>query len=163
MSYRLTPELRQKLKEPLGEMLAEPDWEGNFITVGDQSSFLAAKDEQTPLLMVYDNRIKRKEVSEEKKEAIEAMPGKKILVDNPAGGITDEAELAVRIAMEHSPTKVEVNGEEDLLVLPCLLYAEDGINIYYGQPDSGVVKIMVNPETRERAKKILLSMEEVKQ
>jgi len=163
VSFKLTEELREKLKEPLGELHAYPDWNGKFVSVGDECSFLAAKDSVRPLLIVYDNRIRRHDISNEKKEAIEKMPGKKIMVDNPAGTITDEAELAIKLGFEHAPAKIEVKGEEDLLVLPCIMHAEEGTAIYYGQPERGIVKIIVNPESRKKAKEILLSMKEVKQ
>ena len=154
--------MRDELKEPLGELLGEPDWDGKFITVGDECSFLAAKAGKEPLVAVYDHLIKRKNICDEKIAAIEGMPGKKIMAENPAGTITEEAELAIRLALESAPSKVQINGEEDLLVLPCLIHAPEGTIIYYGQPNEGVVKVIVSTETKEKAKKILLSMEEVK-
>ena len=114
-----------------------------------------------PLLMVYDNRIMRKDTCDEKREAIERMPGKKISIDNPAGTLSTEAEMAVRLAFDSPPAKVQVNGEEDLMVLPCLAFAPEGCSVYYGQPKQGVVRVVVTKETRERAKKIMLSMEEI--
>lgn len=163
MSYRLPSEMRVKLKLPLGELLSEPDWDNPFITVGDECAYLAAKAGAEPVMMVYDNLIKRKEICDEKKNAIEDMPGKKVVVKNPATMITDEAEMAIRLGLESVPSKVEVDGEEDLLVLPCLIYAPDGMTIYYGQPNEGIVKVIVNQESKEKAKDILLSMEEVSQ
>ena len=163
MTLELTDELREKLKEPLGELRKSPDWDGEFVTVGDECSSMAAMGGATPVLMVYDNKIRRRDVGDDKKEAIEKMPGKKITVDNPAGTITDSAELAVKLGFENAPAKIEVNGEEDLLVLPCIMHAKEGMVIYYGQPEKGIVKITVNPDSREKAKKVILSMKEVKQ
>ncbi len=161
MNYKLTKGLREELKKPFGELLQKPDWEEEFVTVGDQCSFLATQSGKQPLLMVYDNLIKRQETCDEKKEAIEKMPGKKIVVDNPAGIITNEALMAIRLSFESKPTKIEVCGEEDLLVLPCIQYAPNGTIVYYGQPDKGVVKVIVNNDSKEKAKKIMLSMKEV--
>ncbi|MCK4328176.1 MAG: GTP-dependent dephospho-CoA kinase family protein [Candidatus Diapherotrites archaeon] len=163
MSYRLTPELRARLKEPFGKLLPEPDWDGEFIAVGDECAFLAAKAGKEPMVTVYDFRIKRKEISEEKREAIEKMPGKTITVDNPAGEITGEAEMAIRLALESKPSKVCVNGEEDLLVLPCIVHAPEGTVVYYGQPDDGAVKVEVTAKKKEEAREIMLSMKEVEQ
>lgn len=158
---KLKPALRAELKKPMGEVLAKPKWQGRFVTVGDECSFLAAKAKAKPLLMVYDNRIMRKETCDEKRLAIERMPGKKLVVANPAGTITEEAELAISLALGSPPAKVEVNGEEDLLVLPCVARAPLGSAVYYGQPKAGVVKVMVSAATRKRAKTIMLSMEEI--
>jgi hypothetical protein len=158
---KLTPAIRAELKKPMGEVLEKPIWSGKFVTVGDECSFMAAKAGAEPLLMVYDNRIMRKETCDEKREAIEGMPGKKLAVENPAGTISEEAELAIRLALESPPAKVQVSGEEDLLVLPCVMNAKDGTAVYYGQPKKGLVRVMVNKESRERARKIVLSMEEM--
>lgn len=161
MNYELTPELREELKKPFGEVLQEPDWDNGFITVGDECTFLAAKAGKEPMLAVYDFRIKREDVSDEKKDTIEKMPGKTLVVDNPAGSITGEAELAIRLGLEAGPAKVQVNGEEDLLVIPCIMHAPEGAVVYYGQPDVGVVKVVATPEKKEKAKQIMLSMKEV--
>ena len=37
-----------------------------------------------------------------------------------------------------------VRGEEDLLALPCMMYAEDGDIVVYGQPNAGAVLVEVN-------------------
>jgi uncharacterized protein (UPF0218 family) len=158
---KLTAALRAELKKPMGTVLAKPTWRGKFVTVGDECSFLAAKAKAKPLLMVYDNRIMRKETCDEKRLAIEGMPGKKLVVVNSAGTITEEAELAISLALGSPPAKIEVDGEEDLLVLPCVARAPLGSAVYYGQPKRGIVKIIVSEATRKRVKKIMLSMEEI--
>lgn len=155
----LTPELRASLKEPMGELLSKPDWNDNYITVGDECTYLASRSEKPPLLAIYDNRIKRHETCNEKKEAIKAMPGKKIVADNHAGTITDEALLAIRLGLENPPAKIEIRGEEDLLVLPCIAYAPIGTSVYYGQPNKGIVKVLVNKDSKKKANEIMLSME----
>ena len=158
MNYRLTLELREQLKKPLGQLLAKPDWQGQFITVGDQCSYLAAKAGKQPMLAVYDNLIQRKETADEKACAIESLPGKTLAVKNPAGTITAEAVEAIRLGIESPPAKVRVDGEEDLLVLPCIVHAPEGTAVYYGQPNVGIVKIMVTKESKKKARETLSSM-----
>ena len=89
------------------------------------------------------------------------MPGKTIVVSNPAGTITNEALMAVKLGIENPPSKIMVNGEEDLLALPCIVYAPDNTAIYYGQRNEGIVKITVNSETKQTVKEIINSMREV--
>jgi len=61
-----------------------------------------------------------------------------------------------------------VDGEEDLLVLPVLLYAPPGTTIYYGQPkegpprlarqsrrEAGIVRVVVTKETKQLARRLL--------
>ena len=49
-------------------------------------------------------------------------------------------------------------SEEDLLVLPCIMHAPEGTAIYYGQPNQGIVKIMVTKEAKKKARETLSSM-----
>jgi uncharacterized protein (UPF0218 family) len=51
---------------------------------------------------------------------------------------------------------LKIIGEEDLAVLPLILAAPLDTIIYYGQPNKGLVKILVSEENKERAYNILL-------
>jgi uncharacterized protein (UPF0218 family) len=56
------------------------------------------------------------------------------------------------------PVRIIVTGEEDLLVLPVAIYAPDNSVIFYGQPNEGLVMVLVTEEIRNKAKSILDSM-----
>jgi uncharacterized protein (UPF0218 family) len=66
---------------------------------------------------------------------------------NPAGTITDDLWETIGQAMELSGDGnchvIEVDGEEDLAVLPCILMASDETTILYGQPNEGLVLLKV--------------------
>ncbi len=68
---------------------------------------------------------------------------------NPAGVITSEAIRAIELAFaSEKPSRVLIEGEEDLLALPAVDSAPLGSSLYYGQPGVGVVLVRVD----ERAK-----------
>ncbi|MHB8605670.1 MAG: DUF359 domain-containing protein, partial [Thermoplasmatota archaeon] len=56
---------------------------------------------------------------------------------------------------------VEVVGEEDLAALPAILAAPAGAVVAYGQPNQGVVCVVVDDASRARARDLLSRMEKV--
>jgi uncharacterized protein (UPF0218 family) len=51
-----------------------------------------------------------------------------------------------------------VDGEEDLLTLPAILYAPDGAFVVYGQPYVGVVVAEATKTMKEQVKEFLKEM-----
>ncbi|HZJ18601.1 MAG TPA: DUF359 domain-containing protein, partial [Patescibacteria group bacterium] len=51
-------------------------------------------------------------------------------------------------------TLILIKGEDDLAVLPLILCAPLNFYIYYGQPDKGVVEILVTEDVKEKAYKL---------
>jgi uncharacterized protein (UPF0218 family) len=54
--------------------------------------------------------------------------------------------------------RILVNGEEDLLVLPAVLFAEEGADVFYGQPNEGMVHVRVSSQTRMMVAEMLSRM-----
>ncbi len=80
-------------------------------------------------------------------------------VGNPAGGLDGGAiELVRRELAAGGASRVLVNGEEDLLVLPAVLFSEDGADVFYGQPNEGMVHVKVSPQVRRRVADMLSRM-----
>ncbi len=48
-----------------------------------------------------------------------------------------------------------VDGEEDLVVLPAIMIAPDGASVVYGQPDEGMVHVVVDDEVRREVRALL--------
>jgi pantetheine-phosphate adenylyltransferase len=83
-----------------------------------------------------------------------------VKVKNPAGTVSDELSEAVRNALKNNTRSVIiVDGEEDLAVLPCLLYAPLGYEIYYGQPNVGLVRIKVTKEIKKKTRELIEKFE----
>ena len=79
-------------------------------------------------------------------------------VSNPAGTITDDLWETIGQALELSNNGVcyviEVDGEEDLAVLPCILMANPETTILYGQPNEGLVLLKVS-DMKNKAQKLI--------
>ena len=83
-----------------------------------------------------------------------------INVVNPAGTITAKSQLILYDAVQDGKClAVIIDGEEDLLVLPLMVYMPFGSVIVYGQPREGMVVITVTEERRHWAEKFMDTMQ----
>lgn len=167
--YILTPELRVKLKEPLGtlvkgsfsetieklEEMAEREEPTVIISVGDIVSKNLMKSQALPQLSIVDNKVMRRKIRQ-----IQMKAEKTFHVKNPPGTITEEAVKAIQDALKSSQRiKIVVDGEEDLLTLIAILYAPLNSFVVYGQPNEGIVVVKVTPEKKAHVSEILKFME----
>jgi hypothetical protein len=170
--YNLTPELRIKLKQPLGTLIRgsftetmktlkdiiEKEKPTAIISVGDTVSKNLVESHLFPQVSIVDNRVMRKSA-----QPITLTAEKTINVKNPPGTITQEAHKAIQEALEcNDHVKIIVEGEEDLLTLIAVLYAPEKSFVVYGQPYEGIVVIKVTPEKRAEIAEILKAMENVR-
>ncbi len=66
-----------------------------------------------------------------------------LIVVNPAGSITTMLAQGLTLALRQKLIHVFVDGEEDLAAVVLLLLLPLGSTIYYGQPDTGLVRWQV--------------------
>ncbi|MEM3638295.1 MAG: DUF359 domain-containing protein [Conexivisphaerales archaeon] len=162
--YILPPEVRERLKQPFGRLVPDEqvlaflqemkkNQPAMLITVGDMTTRRCEEVGLDPLLEIIDNREKREVV------AYRYSPRRTTVVDNPAATITGEAMREIEAALKaHSRSRLVISGEEDLLVLPCILYAQEGAIILYGQPNQGLVAVTVDERAKSAAKDIISAM-----
>ena len=168
IKHYLTPELRVRLKQPLGILIrgsftetmkklrdiAEKERPSAIISVGDTVSKNLAENGFSPLLSILDNKCMRKTIRPAKLTVDQT-----VYVNNPQGTITDQAETAISDALKGSQhVKMVVNGEEDLLTLIAIIYAPENSFVIYGQPYEGIVIVKVTPEKKTEITAILKSM-----
>src|SRR5437667_12844524 len=79
-------------------------------------------------------------------------------VKNPAGVITLEAWETIKRAMKDEEALIVVEGEEDLLALPCIVESPNNSLVLYGQPSKGLVGVDTNTTVRNEASLILSRM-----
>ena len=79
-------------------------------------------------------------------------------VKNPAGVITLEAWETIKKAMKDNEALIVVEGEEDLLALPCIVESPDNCLVLYGQPSRGLVVVDTNSKVKDEASLILSRM-----
>jgi uncharacterized protein (UPF0218 family) len=170
--YRVTPELRVKLKEPFGmlirgsfaetmdeiEKIVKREKPSRIVSVGDRVSRNLHERQMNPQLSVIDNKCMRKNI-EPRVFAAEQV----VHVENPQGTITEGAIAAIRAALESDRhVQIIVDGEEDLLALIAVLYAPENSLVVYGQPYEGIVVVKVTSEKKAEAAEILKAMEIVR-
>ena len=74
-----------------------------------------------------------------------------IRIENPAGIIRRD----LVSALEKSLPRICIIGEEDLAAVSLVLLAPLNAAIYYGQPDEGIVELIVTEELKERFYSVL--------
>jgi hypothetical protein len=165
MMYKLPPSLRPALAAPFGPIHdsgeAARKVKGRVvIAVGDvvTQTFLDAGI--LPKVMVIDGVTQRGAVVEGALQNLPIHGVKRVKVTNPAAALTQQLIAAMDAAVKgKGSTLIEVKGEEDLAALPAMILAPEGAAVCYGQPDRGVVIVIVTPQVRQRAKDILNQME----
>lgn len=164
--YVLTPSLRRRLKKPLGRLFPAVEVRGDefislilearlVVTVGDRvtETFQEAAG-RSPDVYVVDG-MERRSARDVPRIAHGAVHRAK----NPAGRITRGAMAAMKRAFAgEKPAMVLIDGEEDLLAIPAVLYAPLGAVVLYGQPLEGVVAVEVDEGAKERARRTLEGM-----
>jgi GTP-dependent dephospho-CoA kinase len=162
-AYRLPEALRPELSQAFGPVvstsgLADALKGKKFVAVGDVVSLGLKEQGLTPLLFVCDYQTQRGGPSELYRRELGAWGKRETLVQNPAGTITREAWLAIRAAFaipNEAPVRLVVEGEEDLLGIPCFLEAPVGTLVLYGMPGKGVVVVAVDEPLKERVRALL--------
>jgi cytidyltransferase-like protein len=150
----LPENLRSVLQKPWGEVLNEipQNIDGSkTIIVGDATAQKFNEKKIGQFVSIVDFLIKREIKFHQLSEM--GFNGEKALkINNPHGIITPELFQAVQSAFNSKQrTVILIDGEDDLAVLPALLIAPLGFNIFYGQPTEGLVQILVTEENKEKA------------
>ena len=148
------------LKRPLGKLY--PNFEDAIdeiksseflISVGDATFGNLTDYELYPNIGIIDNVIQRKNHTHEIIRVDHILKA-----NNPAGTITDDLWETIGQALELSNSGecyvIEVAGEEDLAVLPCIMMASPETTILYGQPNEGLVLLKVS-DLKNKAKKLI--------
>ena len=163
MTGRRVPEDKREIfKECLGSELKESELnkhkDSKIIAVGDVVSLTMRRNGIRPILSVYDGYTERHEMT----EFANLVEGEeKEVVSNPAGVITDELEDAIRNALTTGKTDlIRVDGEEDLALMPCILYAPEGAAVVYGWPGKGMMIVSTDDVTRKRVEELWKMMED---
>ena len=79
-------------------------------------------------------------------------------VTNPPGVITMGSLEVVKRAMREREALILVDGEEDLLTLPCIVESPDDGLVLYGQPSEGLIVVATTGDVRREADQILSRM-----
>jgi cytidyltransferase-like protein len=160
----LTEKIRSQLKKPLGilirDILANKINKAPFvITVGDVTTkafnllFIGQN------ISVVDFKVSRIKRFENLKELGFSGRERIFRVNNPAGCLTPALFKAIskifNLEIDNRRIILQVEGEEDLSVLPLILAAPLDSVIFYGQPNEGIVKVVVTKKTKQVVYKLV--------
>jgi uncharacterized protein (UPF0218 family) len=129
------------IKEPLQKQLSENKL---IIAIGDVTSINLVEIGIIPQICIVDNLTQREPIQHNLNHTNNIK-----YVDNPAGVLTEDfietCISSIRQSSENNTSLIiQVDGEEDLAVLPCVLNSPKDAFILYGQPNEGVVLVKVD-------------------
>ena len=163
---QLPDDLRDQLKNPLGNLISDSDpnkeniikeisAESVLITVGDRTTENMLQFGLKPQIQIIDGLEKRNQRIVPTDDAVNTN----LSCRNPPGEITEESIQVIQKAFSSEPpVRITVDGEEDLLVLPVCMSAPENSVVMYGQPNEGLVIVHITPEIRAKVQKILDAM-----
>lgn len=175
---KLSEELRSVCAEPHGKLYEgegadiiekiEELRECNILTcVGDIVAYYFLKSGIKPHILVIDRRTVRRALEKNIIDEIDFLSTdyEDIPAKNPPGYITLELvkalSKAVDMARNGLKSKVIVDGEEDLAVMPLVRLLPHNSLIIYGQPGRGIVALKVTDEKKILILEFLERMERV--
>jgi len=126
-----------------------------IMAVGDVVSKNMTEHQIPTHVIIVDNKVLRKTI-----KPIEFKAETTLHVKNPPGTITKEAWTTMQEALKQDqPTKVLVDGEEDLFTLVAVSQAPENTLVVYGLPNRGAVAIKVGEETKRKVQLVIDAMQ----
>ena len=163
----LPKNIRHLLKETVGQLVNEKELikllrsEKYIVSIGDIVTYTILKNEIKPIVCIIDFKTRRGKCSSNIVNTIKSFGKKSILINNPAGTITDELWDILEKSLKNYKNinlRIEIDGEEDLASLAVVYLAPSDVTIIYGLPDKGVLIIKPTSENKRKAKQILDKM-----
>lgn len=146
---------------PLEDLPAELNGCKLLMAVGDMVSLTLLENGFKPDLVVYDLKTERRPFTS-LTARLKEMEGVDRKVANPAGQISAELVREIARAIERNvPTKVLVEGEEDLAALVCAAMAPIGSCLIFGIPGRGMALLKIDEDAADQARSLIYSMEEL--
>lgn len=169
--------MRRELKRPFGKLIKNEELNTETITEYTQNKLVITCGDRTTQvihglgikinLAIIDHKTKRETIQNQ--EEILNMCRRTINISNPAAEITTgleevlKREINTLAADRYDSVLLDVQGEEDLAFIPCVLYSPDGTVVMYGQPDQGLVLAVVDKGLKEEIQDIYDRMENTTQ
>ena len=154
--------LRKELRKVYGEVVEEKDIKkkirGKFVVcVGDMVANTLLKEGLEPDIIIVDYRTMRRDIDFHN---IRNFGDEVMRVVNPPGKITVSLWNGVKRAMKmKKKVRIEVDGEEDLAVIPVVHFIPLGGIVIYGMPNTGLVILEVGEDNKRHAERIIKEME----
>ncbi len=156
--FVISDEIREEITRSNG-VLCTPDkilleYPGNkVIAVGDVTTDVLHKNGIEPFIEIVDLKTKRGIIGE-----FESIPGSH-RIKNDAATLSHDLFLLIKDLMNHNGGRIEIDGEEDLAVIPIIFYSDLNTVVTYGIPDVGMACIPVNLEVKKLVTQMIERME----
>jgi hypothetical protein len=138
-----------KVSRDLGEPI-------KLISVGDVTTFHLLKSNIIPDILVIDDKTHRQPACEQMITGTKQSGFKELVVNNPAGSITEELVDAFAEAFDSNRrVRIFVQGEEDLASLPAIMMAPVGSVVLYGQPGEGMMFVRITASKKEEMTELI--------
>ena len=155
--------MRGELSAPFGTVLTDGntesiirgDHESTVISVGDKTTKRLVENGLVPTLVIIDMQVERQPYIWEKVLWDMLPTNKQEFVSGPGYISTVVVDALMKWAKQPTSMVFVIDGEEDLLVLPAIQTAPNGAVVYYGQPNIGMVRVVVTEATKKRASHFL--------
>ena len=159
-----TEEAMPDLKKPFGTLLQSIDakdlesFSGKIFSVGDESTKFLKSLGINPSVSIVDFKVAR--VKKFSNLSDLGFSGKETVlqIKNPPGTINpDLFKIASQLTRggKEQESVVLIDGEDDLSVLPITLASPLGNYIFYGQPNEGIVKVLIDEKHKAKAAEIV--------
>jgi hypothetical protein len=157
--------MRPKLAKPLGKLFDASDIaSGSFAKEVNESSVVVSVGDRVTETLGRMGRVPDVQIVDAKENRVKRRPpdvphSRSIRARNPPGTITGDAIEAIRKAFSgKKPSRVLVEGEEDLLVIPAVILAPASAIVLYGQPRVGIVAVRATSAAKARNRALLARM-----
>ncbi|MEK6978987.1 MAG: GTP-dependent dephospho-CoA kinase family protein [Candidatus Micrarchaeota archaeon] len=157
----ISEERKNELKNPMGRIITYSELQfisGRYriISVGDICTLELIAHGVTPFVAVFDFKYMRKPLEAEKVKILKEKFRSPIHVTNAAGTISKiSVSAAKKLLKSEKGGAILVDGEDDLVALPFIAFADSNTAIIYGQPDKGMVFVPPGSGAEKKAKEIL--------
>ena len=165
--WRMPDGFREEFKRTLGPTVTDAGLlaavNGRPVTaIGDITSASVLKAGLKPMLIIVDFGTRRGPLPKGDRDLkrVQAYGDRVVNVKNPAAVLTKDLWTAIkdaydRAARDGTSTRIEVDGEEDLASLPCLIMAPEGSVVTYGVPSKGMTVVTTGKDIRELVVRVL--------
>ncbi len=126
----------------------------SVIAVGDVTAQKLNEAKVPLLLEIVDLKTQRKE------DGTFGHQEGSIKVKNPAATLTRELFSAIEDCIKSGQhSRIEVEGEEDLAVIPIIFYSDLNTVVVYGVPNKGMACIETDKDSKDYVKNLIERME----
>lgn len=163
--FEMGEDLREMLKIPFGRVIKDIEQleshNNKFvIAVGDMTVFRLISSHILPRISIYDKKTERKIITDD--SILSVLPEPVVVLKNAAGTIDKQTAIAIdeyihKALLDEVKIGIMIDGEEDLLAIPAILFAPLNALVFYGLQGKGMVEVVIDEEKKRQIIEFYLS------